>query len=48
MLGEGMEIDLTRLYLAKFSQDGEWYRAAPRSAPDPNGKVSFGWADREG
>ncbi|KAK4298178.1 hypothetical protein Pmani_029459 [Petrolisthes manimaculis] len=39
ILGEGMEIDLTRLYLAKFSQDGEWYRAAPRSTPDPNGKA---------
>ncbi|KAK4298176.1 hypothetical protein Pmani_029459 [Petrolisthes manimaculis] len=45
ILGEGMEIDLTRLYLAKFSQDGEWYRAAPRSTPDPNGKVLMNFVD---
>lgn len=39
MLGENIQIDLTRLYLARFNEDGEWYRAAPRSAVDPDGKV---------
>ena len=24
-------IDLTKLYLAKFSENGEWYRVAPRT-----------------
>ncbi|XP_071520267.1 tudor domain-containing protein 7B-like isoform X2 [Panulirus ornatus] len=51
MLGESAEIDLTRLYLARFSEDGEWYRAAPRSNIDPDGKVlmwfvDFGNSDR--
>ncbi|KAK8735865.1 hypothetical protein OTU49_005352 [Cherax quadricarinatus] len=39
MLGEDVNIDLTRLYLARFSEDGEWYRAAPRSNVDPDGKA---------
>ncbi|XP_069180436.1 tudor domain-containing protein 7B isoform X6 [Procambarus clarkii] len=37
--GEAMEIDLTRLYLARFNEDGEWYRAVPRSNIDPDGKA---------
>lgn len=39
MLGEDVKIDPTRLYLAQFSEDGQWYRAAPRSSVDPDGKV---------
>ncbi|XP_045124704.1 tudor domain-containing protein 7-like isoform X2 [Portunus trituberculatus] len=39
MLGEKVQVDLTKLYLARFSKDGEWYRAAPRSAVDPNGQA---------
>lgn len=39
MLGEKVQVDLTKLYLARFSKDGEWYRAAPRSGVDPNGQV---------
>ncbi|XP_066990756.1 tudor domain-containing protein 7B isoform X4 [Macrobrachium rosenbergii] len=39
ILGEDAKIDLTRLYLARFSEDGEWYRAAPRANVDPNGKA---------
>lgn len=41
MLGEDVKIDLTRLYLARFSEDGEWYRAVPRANVDPNGKALF-------
>ncbi|XP_069986778.1 tudor domain-containing protein 7B isoform X18 [Penaeus vannamei] len=39
MLGEDVKIDPTRLYLAQFSEDGQWYRAAPRSSVDPDGKA---------
>ncbi|XP_068230031.1 tudor domain-containing protein 7B isoform X2 [Palaemon carinicauda] len=39
ILGEDAKIDLTRLYLARYSEDGEWYRAAPRANVDPNGKA---------
>nr|XP_027221804.1 tudor domain-containing protein 7-like isoform X7 [Penaeus vannamei] len=51
MLGEDVKIDPTRLYLAQFSEDGQWYRAAPRSSVDPDGKVlmwfvDFGNSDR--
>ncbi|XP_042881479.1 tudor domain-containing protein 7B-like isoform X5 [Penaeus japonicus] len=51
MLGEDVKIDPTRLYLAQFSEDGQWYRAAPRSNVDPDGKVlmwfvDFGNSDR--
>lgn len=45
MLGEDVNIDLTRLYLARFSEDGEWYRAAPRSNVDPDGKVQMWFVD---
>lgn len=43
--GEAMEIDLTRLYLARFNEDGEWYRAVPRSNIDPDGKVQMWFVD---
>lgn len=42
LLGEKLDLDPTRLYLAKFSQDSNWYRASPRSGVDPNGKVFVG------
>ncbi|XP_042210305.1 tudor domain-containing protein 7B-like isoform X2 [Homarus americanus] len=45
MLGENVQIDLTRLYLARFSEDGEWYRAAPRSNIDQDGKVQMWFVD---
>ncbi|KAK8404627.1 hypothetical protein O3P69_007705 [Scylla paramamosain] len=45
MLGEKVPVDLTKLYLARFSKDGEWYRAAPRSAVDPNGQVLMMFVD---
>lgn len=45
ILGEDAKIDLTRLYLARFSEDGEWYRAAPRANVDPNGKVLMWFVD---
>lgn len=43
MLGVDVKIDPTRLYLAQFSEDGQWYRAAPRSSVDPDGKVRGYW-----
>lgn len=45
MLGEKVQVDLTKLYLARFSKDGEWYRAAPRSGVDPNGQVLMMFVD---
>ncbi|XP_050737035.1 tudor domain-containing protein 7B-like isoform X2 [Eriocheir sinensis] len=45
MLGEKVEVDLTKLYLARFSKDGEWYRAAPRSSVDPDGTVLMNFVD---
>ncbi|XP_076069897.1 tudor domain-containing protein 7-like isoform X2 [Oratosquilla oratoria] len=44
--GEDLQIDLTKLYLAKFAEDGEWYRAAPRSKKtDSLGKVVMFFVD---
>ena len=43
ILGEDVKLDLTRLYLARFNEDGEWYRAVPRANVDPNGKVGRSW-----
>ena len=34
-----VSIDLTKLYFAYFSDDGEWYRAKPKSVVDVDGKV---------
>lgn len=34
-----VSVDLTKLYLARFSGDEEWYRAVPKSPVDAEGKV---------